>query len=62
MIIYNYSEGIQASKRKEGKPMNEIEKALQELAEALKNNETVTKVTVTITLTKPKPDKAKPKS
>ena len=42
--------------------MNEIEKALQELAEALKNNETVTKVTVTITLTKPKPDKAKPKS
>ena len=42
--------------------MNEIEKALQELAKALESNETVSRVTVTITLVKPKPDKAKPKS
>lgn len=41
--------------------MENIEKALQELAEALKSSETVTKVTVTITLTKPKPDKAESK-
>ena len=38
--------------------MGEIEKALQELAEAVKKSETTAKVTVTITLTKPKPDKA----
>ena len=39
-----------------------IEKALQELAEALKNNDTVARVKVEITLVKPKPSKAKPES
>lgn len=38
--------------------MKDIEKALQDLAKALKSNETVSRVTVTITLTKPKPNKA----
>jgi hypothetical protein len=38
--------------------MDEIEKALQALAEALESNDTVAKVTVTITLTKPKSSKA----
>ena len=41
--------------------MGEIEKALQDLEQAVKSSDTVAKVTVTITLTKPKPDKAKPK-
>ncbi len=39
-----------------------IEKALQELAEALKTNDTVARVKVEITLVKPKPNKAKPES
>lgn len=39
-----------------------IEKALQELAEALKNNDTVARVKVEITLVKPKPSKANPES
>lgn len=38
--------------------MESIEKALQSLAEAVKELETVARVTVTITLVKPKPDKA----
>ena len=38
--------------------MDNIEKALKDLEEALKSNETVSRVTVTITLTKPKTDKA----
>ena len=38
--------------------MSEIEKALQDLTEALKRNESVEKITVTITLRKPKPSKA----
>ena len=38
--------------------MDNIEKALQELAEALKSNDTVERVKVTITLVKPKPSKA----
>ena len=42
--------------------MDNIEKALQVLAEALKSNDTVERVKVTITLVKPKPNKAKPKS
>ena len=37
-----------------------IEKALQDLAKALKDNDTVARVKVTITLVKPKPNKAKP--
>jgi len=40
------------------KPMDELKKALQDLAKALESNETVSRVTVTITLVKPKPDKA----
>jgi hypothetical protein len=39
-----------------------IEKALQDLAKALKDNDTVERVKVTITLVKPKPSKAEPKS
>ena len=41
--------------------MKDITKALQDLAKAVKSNDTVEKVKVTITLKKPKPDKAKPK-
>ena len=39
-----------------------IEKTLQDLAKALKDNDTVQRVKVTITLEKPKPSKAEPKS
>lgn len=39
-----------------------IEKALQDLAKALKDNDTVARVKVSITLEKPKSSKAKPKS
>ena len=39
-----------------------IEKALKDLAKALKDNDTVERVKVTITLVKPKPSKAEPKS
>lgn len=39
---------------------NNIEKALQELARALENNDTVARVKIEITLTKPKTSKAKP--
>ena len=41
---------------------NNIEKALQDLAEALRSNDTVERVKVTITLVKPKPSKASPES
>ena len=40
--------------------MDNIEKALQELAKAVERNDTVERVKVTITLVKPKPSKAKP--
>lgn len=40
--------------------MKDITKALQDLAKAVKSNDTVEKVKVTITLKKPKPHKAKP--
>lgn len=42
--------------------MDNIEKALQDLAKALQNNDTVERVKVTITLVKPKPSKAKPEN
>lgn len=43
--------------------MDNIEKALQDLAEALRNNDTVERVKVTITLVKPKSSKTdKPES
>ena len=38
--------------------MDEITKALQDLAKAVKSNDTVERVKVTITLKKPKPSKA----
>ena len=41
--------------------MDNIEKALRELAKALEENDTVARVKIEITLTKPKPDKASPK-
>lgn len=43
--------------------MQNIEKALQELAKAVESNDTVERVKVTITLVKPKPkpSKAKPR-
>lgn len=41
--------------------MEDIKKALQDLAKAVESNESVAKVTVTITLVRPKPDKAKSK-
>ncbi len=40
----------------------DIEKALQDLAKALKDNDAVERVKITITLVKPKPSKAKPES
>ena len=40
--------------------MDNIEKALKDLAKALESNPTVERVKVTITLVKPKPDKASP--
>jgi len=42
--------------------MDNIEKALQELARALESNDTVARVKIEITLVKPKPCKAKPES
>ena len=43
--------------------MNNIAKALQDLAKAVENNPTVKSVKVTVTLQKPKPNKAnEPKS
>lgn len=39
---------------------NGIEKALQELARVIDNNDTVARVKIEITLVKPKPSKAKP--
>jgi hypothetical protein len=38
--------------------MNNIAKALQDLAKAVENNPTVKSVKVTVTLQKPKPNKA----
>jgi len=42
--------------------LSHIEKALQDLAEALNSNDTVSRVKVTITLVKPKASKANHKS
>ena len=42
--------------------MENIEKALRDLAKAVESNTTVKSVKVTITLQKPKPSKAKPES
>ena len=42
--------------------MQDITKALQDLAKAVNNNGTVQSVTVKITLKKPKSSKAKPES
>lgn len=42
--------------------MENIQKALQDLAKAVESNDTVQNVKVTITLKKPKPNKAKPNS
>jgi len=42
--------------------MDNLEKALQYLAEVLKSNDTVERVKITVTLVKPKPNKAKPES
>ena len=42
--------------------MDNIERALRDLAEALESNDAVARVKVTITLVKPKPSKAKPES
>lgn len=41
--------------------MDDVKKALQELAKAVEHNDTVERVKVTITLTKPKPSKASPR-
>ena len=41
--------------------MDNITKALQDLAKAVECNDTVERVKVTITLKKPKPNKANPK-
>ena len=42
--------------------MDNITKALQDLAKAVESNETVKSVKVTITMQKPKSNKANPKS
>lgn len=60
MVYYNYRGGTK--KGKEVSRMDKIEKALKELQEAVKTNDTITSVRVTITITKPKPDRAKPKT
>lgn len=44
--------------KKEVSNVDAIKNALQGLAEAVKSNETTTRITVTITFKKPKPDKA----
>lgn len=42
--------------------MDEIKKALQDLADAIDNQDAVASVRITITLKKPKPSKADPES
>ena len=42
--------------------MDKIQKALQDLANAVESNETVKSVKVTVTLQKPKASKAKPEN
>ncbi|MBR2908070.1 MAG: hypothetical protein IKC26_09950 [Clostridia bacterium] len=42
--------------------MDEIKKALQDLADAIDNQDAVESVRITITLKKPKPSKATPKA
>lgn len=61
MLLYSYSKGNQASSKKGGKRMGEIEKALKDLEKALKNNDSVARVTVTIMLVKPKTNKGEQK-
>lgn len=58
LIVVCYNSIIKG--RKEVAKMDNIEKALQELAKAVESNDTVERVKVTITLVKPKPNKAKP--
>lgn len=58
LILVCYNNIIK--ERKEVEKMDNIEKALQELAKAVESNDTVERVKVTITLVKPKPNKAKP--
>lgn len=41
--------------------MDELEKALQDLAKAVKDNEAVTRIKIQITLEKPKTSKANPR-
>lgn len=60
MTYYKQYVIIIPSRGKEVGTMDNIEKALQELARALENNDTVARVKIEITLTKPKPSKAKP--
>ena len=62
-IIYTErTESNSASKIRKGEiVMDNITKALQDLAKAVKGNDTVERVKVTITLKKPKSSKAKTK-
>lgn len=60
MTYYKQYDIIRPSKGKEEKAMDNIEKALRELAKALDENDTVARVKIEITLTKPKPGKASP--
>ena len=62
-IIYTErTESNSASKIRTGEiVMDNITKALQDLAKAVKGNDTVERVKVTITLKKPKSSKAKTK-
>ena len=58
MIPCSYTRGLTPGVERES--MDNIEKDLQSLAEALKSNESVARVKVTITLVKPKPSKTDP--
>lgn len=42
--------------------MDKIKKALEDLAEVVESNDTVSRISVTITLRKPKPSKAETKA
>ena len=60
IIVYGRN-GEHSSFQKGDSVMENITKALQDLAKAVKSNDTVERVKVTITLKKPKTSKAKSK-
>ena len=55
---YNISTKLRNGEFQGGEKMQNIAKALQDLAKAVESNKTVERVKVTVTLKKPKPSKA----